>query len=292
MVVVCAASSLTVSEANTEIICLPVKGMLESTAMFSVEASGQVYNQTNKFVSLGGKVNHNVDLSIEIKRRIRNAWYSFRKYTLGLYNRPNAPRAQNSDATSRVTLGNAVRLRYVEPARVSLRHAAPSPSQLPDLLQHLFLKKNRTDHSIFYLDTLVKTGSGSIKATVRRSRILFAGFVARTEDTRLPKCVIFGKLVGRGLRGGAAKRVYRMSPERPQSFRYQRRSVDDCSPGRGGTAQDGVTRGGTFHGEMYHYRENQGWLRHVVVCSIVTGRTKERIAQSKRACAGSLAEVD
>ena len=30
----------------------------------------------------------------------------------------------------------------------------------------------------------------------RRRRILLAGFVARMEDTRLPKCVIFGELVG------------------------------------------------------------------------------------------------
>ena len=118
IVVVCAASGLTVSEAKTEILCLRVKGMPESTAILSVEASGQVYNQTNEFVSLGGKVNHNADLSIEINRRIRKAWYSFRKYTLELYNRPSAPRAQNPDAKSRVTLGNPVRLRYVEPARV------------------------------------------------------------------------------------------------------------------------------------------------------------------------------
>ena len=33
-------------------------------------------------------------------------------------------------------------------------------------------------------------------------------------------------------------------------------------------------------------------LQHVVVCSNVTGRTKERKAQSKRARAGSLALVD
>ena len=33
-------------------------------------------------------------------------------------------------------------------------------------------------------------------------------------------------------------------------------------------------------------------LRHAVVCSNVTGRTKKRIAQSKRARAGSLALVD
>ena len=33
-------------------------------------------------------------------------------------------------------------------------------------------------------------------------------------------------------------------------------------------------------------------LRHAVVCPNVTGRTKEKIAQSKRARAGSLAVVD
>ena len=33
-------------------------------------------------------------------------------------------------------------------------------------------------------------------------------------------------------------------------------------------------------------------LRHAVVCPNVTGKTKERIAQSKRARAGSLALVD
>ena len=36
---------------------------------------------------------------------------------------------------------------------------------------------------------------------------------------------------GCGLRGGAGKRVDGVSPGRPQSFRYQRRPVDDCSPG-------------------------------------------------------------
>ena len=73
IVVVCAAFDLIVSEAKTEIMCLRAKGMPESTATFSVEAAGQVYNQTNEFVYLGGNVNQNVDLSIEVDRRIRNA---------------------------------------------------------------------------------------------------------------------------------------------------------------------------------------------------------------------------
>ena len=44
----------------------------------------------------------------------------------------------------------------------------------------------------------MKTGSESIEATLRRRRVLFAGFVARMEDTRQPKCVMFGELVEAG----------------------------------------------------------------------------------------------
>ena len=118
-------------------------------------------------------------------------------------------------------------------------------------------KHNRADQPISYLDTLIKTGSESIEATLRWRRILFAGFVARMEDTRLPKCVMFGELVGGA--GCVGKRVDGVFPGRPQSFRHQRRPVDDCSPGRGGMAQNGGTRGGTFHGEMDRCRESQGW---------------------------------
>ena len=53
-------------------------------------------------------------------------------------------------------------------------------------------KHKRADHPISYLDTLIKTGSDSIKATLRKRRIFFAGFVVRMEDTRLPKCMMFG----------------------------------------------------------------------------------------------------
>ena len=120
-------------------------------------------------------------------------------------------------------------------------------------------------------------------------RILFAGFVARTEGRRLPKCVMFG---GRGLRGGARKRVYGVFPGRPHSFRHQRRPVNDCSPGRGEMAQ-GVEQGAEhFMAKWIAEQKARAGLRHAVVCPNVTGRTKERIAQSKRARAGSLAIVD
>ena len=53
IVVVCAAFGLTVSEVKTEMMCLRAKEMPESTTTFSLEAAGQVYNQTNELVYLG-----------------------------------------------------------------------------------------------------------------------------------------------------------------------------------------------------------------------------------------------
>ena len=136
IVVVCAAFDLTASEATTKMMCLRAKGMPESTAIISVEAASQVYNQTNEFVYLGGNVNHNANMSIEIDRRIRNAWCSFRKYTLELHDRPSA-QSQNPDAKSRDTRDNALRLRHVEPTRVPLLHAALSPPHVLDSLHRL-----------------------------------------------------------------------------------------------------------------------------------------------------------
>ena len=47
-----------------------------------------------------------------------------------------------------------------------------------------------------------------------------------------------------------------------------------------------------FMAKWINAEKNKAGLRHAVVCPNVTGRTKERIAQSKRARAGSLALVD
>ena len=194
--VVCAAFGLTVSEAKTEIMCLRAKGMPESTATFSVEAAGQVYNQTNEFVYLGGNINHNADLSIEVDRRMRNAWCSLRKYALELYDRPSAP------LKLKIRMLRAEVLETMLYGCVTWSPRACHYDTLPRA-HHRFLtrcidwrKHNRAGHPISYLDTLSKTGSESIEATLRRRRILFEGFVARMEDTRLPKCVMFGEMVG------------------------------------------------------------------------------------------------
>ena len=41
---------------------------------------------------------------------------------------------------------------------------------------------------------------------------MFAGFVARMQDTRRPKYVIFGELIGGGGCVGAGKKMDRVSP--------------------------------------------------------------------------------
>ena len=82
---------LTVSEAKTEIMCLRMKEMPVSIASFNVEVAGQVSRKTNEFVYLRGHVNHNADLSIEVNRRIPNAWCSFRKCNLELCDRLSVP---------------------------------------------------------------------------------------------------------------------------------------------------------------------------------------------------------
>ena len=49
------------------------KQYVQKIHTFSVEAVGQVYNQKNESVYVGGNVNHNANLSVEVDQRIRNA---------------------------------------------------------------------------------------------------------------------------------------------------------------------------------------------------------------------------
>ena len=196
IVVVCAAFGLTYWRPRLRLCIYAQRGLPESTTTF---------NQTNELVYLGGNVNHNADLFIEVNRRIRNAWCSFRKYTLELYDRPSAP------VKLKIRM---LRAEVLETMMYGCVTWSPRACHYDTLRRahHSFLTRcigwrnnNRADH---LSGTFIKTGSESIKATLRRRRILFVGFVARMEDTRLPKCVMFVELVGgAGCVGGAGKRV-------------------------------------------------------------------------------------
>ena len=293
IVVVCAAFGLIVSETKTEIMYLRAKGMPESAATFSVEAAGEVYSQTSEFLYLAGSVNHNADLSMEVDRCIRNAWCSFRKYTLELYNRPSAPLELKI---------RMLRAEVLETMLYGCVTSSPRACHYDTLRRahHRFLtrcigwrKHNRADHPISYLATLVKTRSESIKATLRRRRILFAGFVARMEDTRLPKCVMFGEMVGgAGCVGGQEKEWMGCFLDDLRAFgtNVDQWTTAAQNEGEGWrTAEQGAEH---FMAKWIVAEKIKAGLRHAVVCPNVTGRAKERIALSKRTRAGSLALVD
>ena len=174
----------------------------------------------------------NAELSIKVDRRIRNAWCSFRKYTLELYDLPSAPlelkiRMLRTEVLATMLYGF-----------VTWSPRACHYDTLPRA-HHRFLtrcigwrKHKRADPPISYLDTLVKTGSESIEATLRRRRILFAGFVTRMVDTRLPKSVMFGEMMGARAVWGARKKsgwgvswtISELSASTPTSGRLQRRT--------------------------------------------------------------------
>ena len=154
-------------------------------------------------------------------------------------------------------------------------------------------KHNRADHPISYLDTLVKTGSESIKATLRRRRILFAGFVARMGDTRLPKCVMFGEMVGgASCSGGQEKEWMGCFLDYLRAFGINADQWTTAAQDEGEWRRMAEQGAEHFMAKWIAAEKNKAGLRRAVVCPNVTGRTKERIAQSKRARAGSLALVD
>ena len=153
-------------------------------------------------------------------------------------------------------------------------------------------KHNRADHLIFYLDTLIKTGSESIEATLRRKWILF-GSVVRMEDTRLPKCVMFGDLVGAaGCVGGHEKEWIGCFLDDLRAFGTNNGEWTTAAQDEGEwrrTAEQGAEH---FMAKSIAAEEPRAGLWHAVICPNVTGRTKERIAKSKQARAGSFALVD
>ena len=150
---------------------------------------------------------------------------------------------------------------------------------------------NRTNHPISCIDTL--DGKWEHRGDYAQEADPVRGICgAYGEHETAEVRDVRGTDGGRGLRGRGGKIVDGVSPGRSQSFRYQCRSVDDCSPGRGRMAQDGGTRGGTFVAKLIFAEKVRTGLRDAEICLNVTGRTKDRIAQSKRVRAGSLAIID
>ena len=64
-------------------------------------------------------------------------------------------------------------------------------------------KRTREDDILSYANAFLRTDSASVETKVRRRRIMFAGFIARMGEERLPRRVMFGEMLeGKGYSGG------------------------------------------------------------------------------------------
>ena len=163
--------------------------------------------------------------------------YSFQNNLLELYDRQSAPLELKIQM---------LRAEVLETKLYDCVSMSPRAGHFYTLRQahHSFLtcigwrRNNRTNILISYMETSIKTVSESTEAIVRRGQNLFPGLVARMEDTSLPKCMVFGELVGgtecvggqgKGLRGCLVDDL------RAFGINADYYSEDDCSPGRRGT---------------------------------------------------------
>ena len=111
--------------------------------------------------------------------------------------------------------------------------------------------------------------------------------------TRLPMCVMFGGMVGgAGCVGGQEKEWMGCFLDDLRAFGINADQWTTAAQDEGEwrrTAEQGAEH---FMVKWIFAEKAKAGLRHAVVCPNVMGRIKKRIAQSKRARAGSPAFVD
>ena len=113
------------------------------------------------------------------------------------------------------------------------------------------------------------------------------------ENTRLPKLMMFGEVVGRaGCVRGQEKEWMGYFLDDLRAFGINANQWTTAAQDEGEwrrTAEQGTEH---FMAKWIAAEKAKAGLRHAVVCPNTTGKTKKRIAQSKRARAGSPALVD
>ena len=104
------------------------------------------------------------------------------------------------------------------------------------------------------------------------------------EDTRLPKCVMFGELVGgAGCVGSQEKEWMECFLDYLRAFGINADQWTTAAQDKGEwrrTTEQGAEH---FVAKWIAAEKARDGLRHVDVCLNVTGRTKERIVQRKQA---------
>ena len=166
------------------------------------------------------------------------------------------------------------------------RHAVPGLPQLPDSLHRLAKEHVRrppdflSGHA-YENEKIEHRGDFAQEADLVRE---ICGTYGGYETAEVPDVHRIGG--GCALRGDEGKRVDGVFPGRPQSFRHQRRSVNDCSQDEKKWRRTAEKGGGRFMAKLTSSEKVRAGLRHAVVCPNVAGRAKEMLAQSKWARTG------
>ena len=112
------------------------------------------------------------------------------------------------------------------------------------------------------------------------------------EDTRLPKCVMLGELVGAKVSsGGQEKERMGCLLDDVRAFGMKTDQWTTAAQDEGEWYRAAKEGAELFMTKWIAAERARAALRHAVVSPNVTRRTKERIAQSKRARTGLLATI-
>ena len=168
VVVACQEFRLIVSEKKTETMHLWSDPSTSSNTL-RIESEGQRYKHTTEFVYLRGAIGESADVDTEIKRRIRVAWVSVRRYSSQLYDRRNAQLSLN------------IWLFKMEVLEAILYGCATWTTRTQDFgslrtAHHRLLlcvigfrRNDRTGYKpLSYRETLKKTSSESIETAIRK----------------------------------------------------------------------------------------------------------------------------
>ena len=80
IVTVFEAAGLTVSEKNNKTMLLETQDLASRAPPFDIEAAGQMYEQTTKFLYLSGVIHEDADLVVETKRRARLVGACYKRF--------------------------------------------------------------------------------------------------------------------------------------------------------------------------------------------------------------------
>ena len=173
------AAGLTVSKRKRRQCC--TLNQVLPTSPLVVEAAGQRYTQTLQFLYLGG-LSTQTPTSCQRSKDGSDSRGHATIVSSGLYDMEDAPftlkvRLLKTEVMETLLCGCVT-------WALGLKHFAKLRAAHHNLLLRIigFRRRQRTDHCVSYAKALKKAQCKSVKITIRKRRLLFAGVVRRTTN--------------------------------------------------------------------------------------------------------------